>query len=143
MAILLSSPNHLAKLLWRGCGVMLPPDGIWWIIRNCWFTQTGQRCSLPGRQQTKCMSGFPGTPPHGDDGMFILVQTCAIELHGIAQVRIVIVCKRLVQQGAKAVAPAKHPYTAVIRQLLQFTVANHLDASRLIGLPGMRQGCIR
>lgn len=27
----------------RGCGVMLPPDGIWWIIRNCWFTRTGVR----------------------------------------------------------------------------------------------------
>ena len=27
----------------RGCGVMLPPDGLWWTIRECWFMDTGLR----------------------------------------------------------------------------------------------------
>ncbi len=31
------------------CGVLLPNDGIWWIIRNCWFTRTGLRAiTSPG-----------------------------------------------------------------------------------------------
>ncbi|MEM8871623.1 MAG: glycosyl hydrolase family 28-related protein, partial [Pseudomonadota bacterium] len=30
-------------------GVLLPDDGIWWMIRNCWFTQTGLRAiTSPG-----------------------------------------------------------------------------------------------
>ncbi|MEM8787679.1 MAG: glycosyl hydrolase family 28-related protein [Pseudomonadota bacterium] len=33
----------------QACGVLLPKDGIWWTIRNCWFTRTGLRAiSSPG-----------------------------------------------------------------------------------------------
>ena len=27
----------------RGSGILLPDQGIWWIIRNCWFTEPGAR----------------------------------------------------------------------------------------------------